>query len=219
VYFEDDHGTTLIARYENFTHNMNVYVRVTEPDMNDYSPEPRHSMSPRRARLEPPLQMLPPGANQTHSSRADCHAPQRPSKSPPPGRGRRSTSASANVTKPRTRPLPKSRGSSSHGSFADGHGDAAMFSDSDGGNASVTSSRRGRKEQVASADISLDNIVEGGRRKRAKFDSSVGSLIFSNVWSFVTSNLTSNIGASFVCATASPDDSFNLICLAPATHK
>jgi hypothetical protein len=173
VAFEDRQGTTLIARYENFTHNMVVFVRVmAEEDPGDYSPDPRQSMSPRRARPGESYQMLPPATNHAQVSKAVSRAAQRLSKSPPPGHGRRSTSASANVTKSRPRSLAKSRGSSSHGSFADGHGDGNIYSDSDGGDGSVTSSRRGRKEQVASAEISLDNIVEGGRRKRAKFDSS-----------------------------------------------
>ncbi|KAF4551169.1 Hypothetical protein D9617_14g076250 [Elsinoe fawcettii] len=46
------------------------------------------------------------------------------------------------------------------------------FSDSDTGNGSVTSSRRSKAEAHASAEISVDNILEGGRRKRAKFESS-----------------------------------------------
>lgn len=45
------------------------------------------------------------------------------------------------------------------------------FSDSDAGSVSVTSSRR---DVLASADISVENIVEGNRRKGAKFESSVG---------------------------------------------
>ena len=43
----------------------------------------------------------------------------------------------------------------------------------DAADASATSPRPIKKEQLASAEISVDNIVEGGRRKRAKFDSSV----------------------------------------------
>jgi hypothetical protein len=46
------------------------------------------------------------------------------------------------------------------------------YSSSDNGRDSVTSSRKAKSE-LASAEISLDNIVEGGRRKRAKFESSV----------------------------------------------
>ncbi|OCK78898.1 hypothetical protein K432DRAFT_394386 [Lepidopterella palustris CBS 459.81] len=175
VCFEDSHGNTLIARYENFTHNMVVYVRVTaeDPEVEEFSPGPRESVSPRRPRLDEPFQMLPPSLNHHQStSRSSSRTARRRSNSPQPGRGRRSASASTNP-KPRARPIVKSRGTSSHGSFADPQGDVANgYSDSDGGNASVTSSRRGKKEQVASAEISLDNIVEGGRRKRAKFDSS-----------------------------------------------
>ncbi|KAF2799344.1 hypothetical protein K505DRAFT_231234 [Melanomma pulvis-pyrius CBS 109.77] len=169
VIFEDRHGNILIARYENLDHDMVVYVRVTaeDPEMDEYSPGPPQSTSPRRPRLEEAFQMLPPALNP--ASRP--HAAVRQSQSPQPGRGRRSASASTNM-RPRGRPLIKSRGTSSHGSFADPNGDVGGYSDSDGGDASVTSSRRSRKEQVTSADISVDNIVEGGRRKRAKFDSS-----------------------------------------------
>lgn len=164
VVFEDSDGTTLIARYENFSHNMVVYVRVTaeDPDIDELTPGPHQSASPRRPRLDEAFQMLPPTLARIAA---------RQSESPQPGRGRRSASASTNSK--RVRPALKSRGPSSHGSFADGNADANNLSDSDGGNASVTSSRRSRKEQVASAEISVDNIVEGGRRKRAKFDSSV----------------------------------------------
>jgi hypothetical protein len=173
VVFEDRHGTTLIARYENFSHDMVVYVRVTaeEPEIDELSPGPRQSLSPRRPRLDEALQMLPPALNYHQASKLDFRNTIRQSHSPQPGRGRRSGSASTN-TKSRNRTAPKSRGTSSHGSFADVNGDG-NYSDSDGGNASVTSSRK--KEQVASAEISVDNIVEGGRRKRAKFDSSVSS--------------------------------------------
>jgi hypothetical protein len=170
VIFEDRHGNTLIARYENLDHGMVVYVRVTaeEPEVDEFSPAPRHSLSPRRPRLEDAFQMLPPALSHQQASRPDSRTTARQSQSPQPGRGRRSASASTN-TKSRSRPSAKSRGTSSHGSFADINGDMNNYSDSD----SVTSSRRGRKEQVASAEISVDNIVEGGRRKRAKFDSSV----------------------------------------------
>jgi len=176
VIFEDRHGNILIARYENLNHDMVVYVRVTaeDPDMDDFSPGPAQSMSPRRPHLEGAFQMLPPALHPTSR-----HAAVRQSHSPQPGRGRRSASASTNV-KPRGRTLVKSRGTSSHGSFAEANGDAGSYSDSDGGDASVTSSRRSRKEQVASADISVDNIVEGGRRKRAKFDSSVSIFCLMN---------------------------------------
>ncbi|KAJ4313263.1 hypothetical protein N0V94_007037 [Neodidymelliopsis sp. IMI 364377] len=169
VIFEDRLGNILIARYENFDHGMVVYVRVSaeDPDADDYSPAPRQlTTSPRRSRhlFEEGFQMLPPSLNHQLGSRAGSRSG-RQSVSPHPGRGRRSVSAAAHSR--RNRPT-KSRGNSSHGSFAEHHGE---FSDSDG-EGSVTSSRRSRKEPLASADISVDNIVEGGRRKRAKFDSS-----------------------------------------------
>lgn len=50
-------------------------------------------------------------------------------------------------------------------------GDGDGYSSDEGASASVTSSRRSKTEQV-NAEISVDNIVEGGRRKRA-FESSV----------------------------------------------
>jgi hypothetical protein len=175
VIFEDRHGTTLIARFENFEHGMVVYVRVSAEDLDgeDYSPDPRQAtVSPRRPRphLDPAFQMLPPVIYNQEGARADSRNGRR-THSPQPGRGRRSASASTHAR--RNRPGAKSRGNSSHGSFADGNGD--VYSDSDGG--SVTSSRRSRKEPLASADISVDNIVEGGRRKRAKFDSSVSNFL------------------------------------------
>jgi len=62
------------------------------------------------------------------------------------------------------------------GSFEDGNNDAANgYSSSDGGAGSVSGSRKARSEQFARAEISLENVVEGGRRKRAKFESSVST--------------------------------------------
>lgn len=173
VIFEDRQGTTLIARFENFEHGMVVYVRVSAEDLDaeDYSPAPHQpTASPRRPRphLDEAFQMLPPIIHHqagTHTDSRNGHQMH----SPQPGRGRRSASASTHTK--RSRPPLKSRGNSSHGSFAEANGDG--YSDSDGADGSVTSSRRSRKEPLASADISVDNIVEGGRRKRAKFDSSV----------------------------------------------
>ncbi|KAK8241668.1 hypothetical protein HDK77DRAFT_262168 [Phyllosticta capitalensis] len=161
VSFEDKDGNTLIARYENFYHNMTVYVRRIPQEVDDYNHTPRHSMSPRKSRLEEPFNMPPPG----QYSRPSSQTARNRSLSPDAHRGRRSLSRSTN-SKSRSRPGLKVRATSSHGSMADLNGD---YSDSEAGEGSVTSSRR---ENLASADISLDNIVEGGRRKRAKFDSS-----------------------------------------------
>jgi len=182
VIFEDRHGTTLIARFENFEHGMVVYVRVSEPDAEHYSPDPhRPTVSPRRPRphLDEAFQMLPPIIHNQAGVRTDSHNGHR-THSPHPNRGRRSASASAHAR--RSRPAVKSRGNSSHGSFAEAHGDG--YSDSEG---SVTSSRRSRKEPLASAEISVDNIVEGGRRKRAKFDSSVSDCLAKQLGSLSNS--------------------------------
>jgi hypothetical protein len=197
VIFEDRHGTTLIARFENFEHGMVVYVRVSAEDLDgeDYSPDPRQpTASPRRPRphLDEAFQMLPPIIHHQDGVRADSHNGRR-THSPQPGRGRRSASASTHAR--RHRPSAKSRGNSSHGSFAEANGD--IYSDSDGGDGSVTSSRRSRKEPLASADISVDNIVEGGRRKRAKFDSSVSHGCGEAVYS--RSNMDA-ICRSFLCS-------------------
>lgn len=164
VSFEDHHGNTLIARYENFEHNMTVYVRRIPQEVDDFSPTPRQSLSPRKNRLEEPFQMLPPQM----LSRPPSRSARNRSMSPDNQRGRRSLSRSIRP-KSRSHTGFKPRATSSHGSLADFNGD---YSDSEAGEGSVTSSRRER-DNVASAEISLDNIVEGGRRKRAKFDSSV----------------------------------------------
>ena len=47
------------------------------------------------------------------------------------------------------------------------------YSSGDGAPGSVSS--KTRSEHIGNTEISLDNIVEGGRRKRAKFESSVSS--------------------------------------------
>lgn len=67
-----------------------------------------------------------------------------------------------------------SREDSFQGHLAQLNSDAPRgYSSSDGEGGSVTSSRKARSEQVVNADISLDNVLEGNRRKKAKFESSV----------------------------------------------
>jgi hypothetical protein len=173
VSFEDKEGNTLIARYENFQSRMTVYVRVTEEAYSSAAGTPRLSQSPKRPLLGPAFE--PNGASQEdmYGQPRPASRTARPRSVSPYGRGRRSVSVSTNP-KSRTRPTIKSRTGSTQGSFADGQFDRDM-SDSDGGDASVTSSRRGKVAEVVSADISVENIVEGGRRKRARFDSSVST--------------------------------------------
>lgn len=186
VSFEDEQGNTLIARYENLRNNMVVYVRVIEEPAppGAYGQPSYHSMSP----VHPASHyyhgdghhMPPPQPAQALSygqppSRPTSRTSRLRSTSPGAGRGRRSASVNTNpppMKKSRSRSGFKSRGSSAHGSFADGHSDGMNgYSSGDGGPGSVSS--RTKSEHLGNTEISLDNIVEGGRRKRAKFESSV----------------------------------------------
>lgn len=182
VSFEDEGGHTLIARYENFKNNMVVYVRVV-PD----NPQPSlpigqnlyHSTSSggiqRVAAPEGAPLMLPPQPAQALNygqpvSRPLSRVARKRSVSPRAGRNHRSSS----TQKGRSWSGIKSRETSAHGNLEEVNSDAINgYSSSDGGAGSLTGSRKARSEQLASAEISLDNIVEGGRRKRAKFESSV----------------------------------------------
>lgn len=183
VSFEDVQGNTLIARYENLHNNMVVYVRVIEEPgqhaeplgaaSNNFGvPAVGHGLSSMNAHtMPPPAQALSYGQ---HVSRPNSRTAHKRSASPNSNRGRRSVSASANpppLKKSRSRTGFKSRGSSTHGSFADYSDGVNGYSSGDGAAGSVSS--KTRSEHIGNTEISLDNIVEGGRRKRAKFESSV----------------------------------------------
>ncbi|KAM0260742.1 hypothetical protein ACHAQJ_002658 [Trichoderma viride] len=165
VSFEDEHGNTLIARYENFRNNMIVYVRVIEE-------------APMAALESHHYRSLHMGADSYYGgdgyalpqrfgpevAQSNSTSPRRRSPSPNASRGRRSDSTS---TKGRSRST-KSRNLHNH---ADAYADSMNgYSSGDGGAPSTTSART--KEQLGTTDISVENIVEGGRRKRAKFESS-----------------------------------------------
>ncbi|KAL6910962.1 hypothetical protein GGI43DRAFT_31243 [Trichoderma evansii] len=161
VSFEDELGNTLIARYENFRNNMIVYVRVIEE-------------APMAALESHHYRSLHMGADSYYGGEGYAlpqrfgpemgQSPQRRSPSPYASRGRRSDSTS---TKGRSRSA-KSRTLHNH---ADAYADSMNgYSSGDGGAPSTTSART--KEQLGTTDISVENIVEGGRRKRAKFESS-----------------------------------------------
>ncbi|EEQ31022.1 hypothetical protein McanMca71_003573 [Microsporum canis] len=176
VSFEDQDGNTLIARYENLKNSMTVYVRVIPnhhyPEQ--HSPPSYYAVSPidgySRPTLGEPFSMPPPQGNQSLGygqsvSRPGSRAAAGKRSVSPPARGRRSASRQKS-----SRAGVKSRGSSTHGSF---HDDAHMpCSDSDGGHSSVNGTRRPKSEHFGSADISMDNILQDGRRKRPKFESS-----------------------------------------------
>ncbi|KAK2759139.1 hypothetical protein FQN54_003238 [Arachnomyces sp. PD_36] len=174
VSFEDESGNTLIARYENLRNNMTVYVRVIPGhgyeglgNSGVYGNVPMDNY--KRPSLGEPFQMAAPQPAQIldygqSPSRPMSRVARKRSNSPS-GRGRRSVS----TQKASRQNGNKSRGSSTHGSF---HDDAMAYSDSDGGHGSISGSRKARSEQFASSDISMENILQDGRRKRPKFDSS-----------------------------------------------
>ncbi|OBT83949.1 hypothetical protein VE02_06841 [Pseudogymnoascus sp. 03VT05] len=186
IIFEDERGNTLIARYENLRDNMNVYVRVIEaspPHVSPtYGPMSYHSVSPTTGEqghyngsshhMPPPQPAQALNYGQP-APRPDSRASRKRSVSPNSGRGRRSASASANPPNKKSRSQSgyKSRNSSAHGSFADIYSDGVNgYSSGDGAPCSVSS--KTKSEHLGNTEISLDNIVEGGRRKRAKFESS-----------------------------------------------
>lgn len=160
VSFEDEHGTTLIARYENLKNNMTVYVRVIP--IQTYGDHFYGGLPAERKRpsLGEPFQMI------------DGMTPMMDQPSRPSSRlaRKRSTSPtskslrSASQHKQSSRNGIKSRGSS-HAGYAD---DEPGVSDSD---SSYT--RKSRGDTFASSEISMENILQDGRRKRPKFDSSV----------------------------------------------
>ena len=178
VSFEDERGNTLIARYENFRNNMVVYVRVFEkPSVAPASPTGSQAHNPGASRTQPWTDGCLLDAPQRFgrdTSRPASRTSRKRSTSP--GRGRRSTSASTAGKMARSR-SSKNRGTSSH-NYAETYNDSINgYSSSDG----APSSASGRaKEHPGHTDISVDNIVEGGRRKRAKFESSVGHSFQNN---------------------------------------
>lgn len=165
VSFEDDQEVTIIAQYENLDHEATIHVRLNAEHPEVYDAHARRSQgmgSPQKPRLEEPFQMLPPQPY----SRPPSRSAKKRSTSPISGKGFRGGSAM-----PQSR--PRFRNGLMYEANDDNDGVANGMSDSDAGSVSVSSSRRAKNDQVASAEISLDNIVEGGRRKRAKFESSV----------------------------------------------
>lgn len=178
VSFEDEHGTTLIARYENLRNNMTVYVRVIPVQAYPegygdryYAQIPLESR--KRPSLGEPFQMAPVSQlspvleHGQASSRPTSRGTRKRSVSPS-GRSRRSASLNKQLSKGSS----KNRRSSTPGAFYD-EGNP-VYSDSDGGYGSATGTRGSRNEQqFVSSDISMENILQDGRRKRPKFDSSV----------------------------------------------
>lgn len=162
VSFENKDGITIIAAYDNFENDMTVYVRTISQPASTNGESARNSMSPRKPTLDAPFEMRPPQVNGAHSpSKPSARSAGVRSISPQSEIDPRSTSAALGG-RPRTH-RTKSKDNNVGG-------DADGYSSGDNAEGSVTSSRRSKTEQV-NAEISVNNIVEGGRRKRA-FESS-----------------------------------------------
>ncbi|KAK5118925.1 hypothetical protein LTR62_000136 [Meristemomyces frigidus] len=161
VSFENREGISIIAAYENFEPDMIVYVRTVPQPANVHTEHGRDVTSPKKPTLGAPFEMRPPHLNGHSPSRSAARSNGVRSTSPHPQMGKRSGSA-APSNKPR---LPRTK--STENSVL---GDADGYSSGENDGGSVTSSRRSKTEQV-NAEISVNNIVEGGRRNRA-FESS-----------------------------------------------
>ena len=181
ISFEDNLGNTLIARYENFQNNSTVPVRVITANTSNnevQTPWGYKPTSPQKLReFEEPISLPPPHPAQILNygqplSRPASRVSRKESISPKMTQARPPL-----ASKSRSRSGAKSQGSSFQNGLDELNDAHNGYSSSDGVAASVASSRKARSEQLATAEISVDNIVEGGRRKRAKFESSVSILI------------------------------------------
>ncbi|KAK3115475.1 hypothetical protein LTR53_005132 [Teratosphaeriaceae sp. CCFEE 6253] len=162
VSFENKEGFGIIAAYDNFENDIIVYVRTVAQPPTITGDHTRSTTSPKRPTLGAPFEMRPPQLMHAHSpvrSAARSHGVR--STSPHSEHDRRSASAAPGGRQRAYRTKSKDNSIT---------GDADGYSSDDNGGGSVSSSRRSKTEQV-NAEISVENIVEGGRRKRA-FESS-----------------------------------------------
>ena len=169
VSFEDENHNTMIARYENFKNGMTVYVRVHEESPSASpglgAPFPQTTLGPDESGNDPQTFGGPLFERRSHDiSRPNSRASRKRSLSP--GAASNRTAGSMGGKKSRSR-SSKSRPYRDADAYSD-----SMNGYSSGDNAPSTTSGR-NKDQFGNTDISVDNIVEGGRRKRAKFESSV----------------------------------------------
>ncbi|KAK4223867.1 putative transcriptional regulatory protein C56F2.05c [Podospora fimiseda] len=176
ISFEDTDGHILIAQYENFYDGMDVYVRLRDElpplpsslGLQSYIPAahpPRGYYNSEGYNRQPPP---PPYEHQSHVQ-PNSGALQIRSPSPGSNRGRRNISmgnGNAANKKGRSR-------SSKNRSQAAGDNVNESFNGYSSGDGAPGSQASGRsREHLGNTNISLDNIVEGGRRKRPKFESS-----------------------------------------------
>ncbi|KAK0670793.1 hypothetical protein QBC41DRAFT_65890 [Cercophora samala] len=171
VSFEDGEGNILIPHYENFTHDMTVSVRVHEelppPYSYDHPAAPQHTFYKADSYMSQSL--LPPPTRPDDNLFARPPSPVSRLRSPSPngGRGRRSGSANNNPGSKKVRSRSAKNRSQLNG---DSHGES--FNGYSSGDGAPGSSSSRSKDHLGNTEISVDNIVEGGRRKRPKFESS-----------------------------------------------
>lgn len=168
VSFEDVNGITLIARYENLRNNMTVYVRVIPVQAygEGYS-ERFYGAYPNETRKRPslgePFQMPSLPAQASDHAQSPSHPTSRVA-------NKRSTSPSTRSRRSASHKVGGTKGKDSNAAHDD-HDDE--YSDSEDEYGSANGSKKTKNELFASSDISMENILHDGRRKRPKFESSV----------------------------------------------
>lgn len=190
VSLEDDRANTLIPSWANFNDGGIVYVRIFErleplsPTHDDGPGHPSVGLPESAGALD-----MAPWAQRQHISGLSYGVSRVRSPSPNDLRGRRSTPTAILGKRSRSPPTKKS-----HSGSQDGY--------SSGDSAPASSSSR-TKDRSRATDISVENIVEGGRRKLAKFSSAVSTLfgvIAHCAW--LVADSSSSPGASSVCPAA-----------------
>ncbi|KAG9255295.1 putative C6 finger domain protein [Emericellopsis atlantica] len=172
VSFEDKEGNTLIARYENFYHNMTIYVRVFEEFPAEQSVNATTPFQGPAVLANGYHHGEGPAAFHAHRPSHDFGRPasrvsRQRSRSPGSSKSQRDGSVGSAGQKRRSRSAKQPTALGQADTYSESVGG---YSSDDGAAHSTTSART--KEQLGNTDISVENIVEGGRRKRAKFDSS-----------------------------------------------
>ena len=147
VSFENERGNNIIPQYENVEADTDIQVRLTQDIPSLANVQSQYPVDT--------------GSTIKPLSSAPWIAPP-PQLSRPASRNTRNGDTSPNSNRVQRHIIKVGRMPRTH--------DTEALSDSDGGSVSVTSSRR---DVLASAEISVENIVEGNRRKGAKFESSV----------------------------------------------
>jgi hypothetical protein len=156
VSFESQEGNTLIARYENFSDGMVVLVRAVEEPPVELHPAYRSQAAQVNGIVARPSDHSARDAAPTNQ--AQSASPMR--RSPTPVNGH-NVFASGFFYKQRQ------QSTKNDGDYCD-----SVKSYSSGDSSSSSSASNRPKDPIPNTEISVENIVEGGRRKRAKFESS-----------------------------------------------